>query len=145
MLSVIGFTNLPKGKYYDKNIQLLVDENKAQVIEIGKKMKVDNDDLIIKRIINTEDQTYIRYALIRSESGWSFSENALKIFDDKGQEYQSVGGGWSGRLWGQDGLMLLDKKIGEDVKSLTIKLDWYDRKNELNILLSKEGEVNENL
>ncbi|MDZ5253609.1 hypothetical protein [Clostridium sp. LIBA-8841] len=41
--------------------------------------------------------------------------------------------------------MQLDKKIGEDVKYLTIKIDWYDRKSEMKIPLSKEGEANENL
>lgn len=108
-------------------------------------MKIDNDNLIIKRIINTEDKSYIRYRQISTVIGWSFSENALKIFDDKGQEYQHIAGSYSTRLWGQEGLMLLDKKISEDVNYLTIKIDWYDRKTEMKIPLSEEGETNENL
>lgn len=106
-------------------------------------MKVDNDTVLIKRIINTQDKTYIRYALIRLEQGWSFSEEAIKITDDKGKQYNGRGGGWSGKMWGQDGLIELDR-ISEDAKYLTFNLEWFDRKDELRISLEKEGEVNEN-
>lgn len=108
-------------------------------------MKIDNDDLIIKRIINTEDKSYVRYRQIRTTQGWSFSKSIFRIFDDKGEEYIKVAGGASTNFWGEEGLMQLDKKIGEDVKYLTIKIDWYDRKSEMKIPLSKEGEANENL
>lgn len=108
-------------------------------------MKIDNDDLIIKRIINTEDKSYVRYRQIRTTQGWSFSKSIFRIFDDKGEEYIKVAEGASTNFWGEEGLMQLDKKIGEDVKYLTIKIDWYDRKSEMKIPLSKEGEANENL
>ncbi|WP_202750595.1 hypothetical protein [Clostridium rhizosphaerae] len=106
-------------------------------------MKIDRDNIYIRRIINTKDKTYIRYAFIRFEQGWSFSEGALKVFDDKGKEYHVMGGGWSGKLWGQDGLLELDR-INKDSRYITLKLDWYDRKNEITISLGKEGEINEN-
>lgn len=144
-LCVIGFACLPKSKYYYNDIKTLVDEGKAEVIELNQKMKIDNDDLIIKRIINTEDKSYVRYRQIRTTRGWSFSESIFRIFDDKGEEYIKVAGSASTNFWGQEGLMQLDKKIGKDVKYLTIKVDWYDRKSEIKIPLSKEGEANENL
>jgi hypothetical protein len=142
-LAVSGFRSLPESKYYNKNLKTLVKAKEAQVIEVGKGMKIDKDTVYIKRIINTSDKTYIRYALIRLEQGWSFSEVALKIFDDKGGEYHYLGGGGSGKIWGQDGLIEIDR-INKDSKYLTIKLDWYDRKNELTISLGKEGEIVEN-
>lgn len=102
ILILSGFTSLPESKYYNKNLKVLVNAKEAQVIEAGKGMKIDEDTIFIKRIINTQDNTYIRYAFIRFEQGWSFSEGALKIFDDKGKEYHSMSGSSSGKLWGQD-------------------------------------------
>lgn len=135
--------SIPESKYYEKDLKAMVNEKKAQVIEVGKGMKIDKDTIFIERIINTQDKTYIRYALIRFDQGWSFSESAIKIFDDKGKQYQKKSGSWKGKFWGQDGLFEIDK-INNDVKYITLKLDWYDRKDEMKISLGKEGEINEN-
>ncbi|MBM7868663.1 hypothetical protein JOC70_000132 [Clostridium pascui] len=105
-------------------------------------MKIDKDTILIKRIVNTEDKTYIRYAFIRFEQGWSFSQGAINIFDDKGKQYQYKGGQSSGKVWGQDGLINTDR-IDEGVKYIILKLEWYDRKSEMKISLGKEGENNE--
>lgn len=138
-----GFVSLPESKYYDKGLKSLVKAQNAQVIEVGKGMKLDKDSIYIKRIINTQDKTYIRYAFIMHEQGWSFfSRNSLKVFDDKEKEYHITDGSGTGKLWGEDGLIDLDK-IDKNSKYITIKLDWYDRKNELKISLEKEGEINE--
>lgn len=143
ILAVSSFRSLPESKYYDKNLKALVKAKEAQVIEVGKGMKIDKDTIFIKRIINTQDKTYIRYAFIRFEQGWSFSEGAIKILDDKGKQYHFISGAWSGKMWGQDGLMELDR-LNKDSKYITLKLEWYDRKNELKISLGKEGEINDN-
>lgn len=134
--------SFPESKYYNRDIKALVKAGEAQVIEVGQEMKIDKDTINIKRIINTQDKTYIRYNLVRLESGWSFSESALKIFDDKGNEYISMSGGWSGKLWGQDGLIQIDR-ISKDSKYIIIKIDWYDRQNELKISFEEEDEVYE--
>ncbi len=135
--------SIPSSKYYKQDIKELVNAKKAQVFEVGKVMKIDKDSILIKRIINTQDKTYIRYAFIRFEQGWSFPVEVIKVFDDKGKQYQSKGGGWTGKLWGQDGLIELDR-ISEDTKYINLKLEWYDRKNEMTISLEKEDKVNEN-
>ena len=101
--------------------------------------------LIIKRIINTEDESYIRYKQVRTTLGWSFSESIFRIFDDNGEEYIKTAISSSTSFWVTEGLILLDKKIKEDVKYLIIKIDWYDRQNKIKIPLNKEGEANENL
>lgn len=142
ILTISAFMSLPESKYGSKSLKTLVDTKKAQVIEVGKKMEIDKDTILIKRIINTEDKTYIRYALERFEQGWSLSEGAINIFDDKGNQYRYNGGQSSGKLWGQDGLISFDR-INEDAKYITLKLDWYDRKNEMKISLEKEGENND--
>ncbi|WP_347177708.1 DUF5643 domain-containing protein [Clostridium perfringens] len=144
-LCFIGFTCLPKSKYYFKDIRSLVNEGKAEVIEVNQKIKIDDDYLIIKRIINTEDESYIRYKQVRTTLGWSFSESIFRIFDDNGEEYIKTAISSSTSFWVTEGIILLDKKIKEDVKYLTIKIDWYDRQNKIKIPLNKEGEANENL
>lgn len=143
LLAVKVFQNLPESKYYHDDLKALVDAKKAQVIEVGKGVKIDKDTVYIKRIINTEDRTYIRYAFIRLEQGWSFPENAIKIFDDKGRDFKNYRSGYSGKMWGQDGMIEIDK-INDDAKYIILKIDWYDRKNELKISLGKEGEIIEN-
>ncbi|WP_415297407.1 DUF5643 domain-containing protein [Clostridium perfringens] len=144
-LCFIGFICLPKNKYYFKDIRSLVNEGKAEVIEPNQKIKIDDDYLIIKRIINTEGESYIRYKQVRTTLGWSFSESIFRIFDDNGEEYIKTSISSSTSFWVTEGLILLDKKIKEDVKYLTIKIDWYDRQNKIKIPLNKEGEANENL
>lgn len=106
-------------------------------------MKIDNDKIFINRIINTEDETYIRYRVIKFEQGWSFPESAIKVFDDKGQEYIYHGAGSSGKAWGEEGIFRVDR-IPDDVKEITLKLDRYDRKSEVKIHLAEDGEKNEN-
>ncbi|MDU2323920.1 MAG: DUF5643 domain-containing protein [Clostridium perfringens] len=144
-LCFIGFICLPKNKYYFKDIRSLVNEGKAEVIEPNQKIKIDDDYLIIKRIINTEGESYIRYKQVRTTLGWSFSESIFRIFDDNGEEYIKTAISSYTSFWVTEGLILLDKKIKEDVKYLTIKIDWYDRQNKIKIPLNKEGEANENL
>ncbi|GFP76563.1 DUF5643 domain-containing protein [Clostridium fungisolvens] len=145
IIIIIGiFTNLPESKYYDKELKELVNQKKAQVIEVNKDMKIDNDTVSIKRIINTDDKTYIRSIYRTSEPGWSFSTtNVINIFDDKGKKYQYRGGENKGKIWGQDELMEVER-IDEDAKYLILKLDWYDRKAEMTISLDKEKNINEN-
>lgn len=143
ILAVNGFLNLPGSKYFNKNLNTLVKANEAQVIEVGKAMKIDKSTIYIKRIINTSDKTYIRYSFVRLEQGWSFPDGALKMFDDSGKEYHYEGGESFGKLWGQDGLIEFDR-VDKDSKHITIKFDWYDRKNELTISLGNEGEIIEN-
>ncbi|MGU8760461.1 DUF5643 domain-containing protein [Clostridium perfringens] len=144
-LCFIGFICLPKSKYYFKDIRSLVNEVKAEVIEPNQKIKIDDDYLIIKRIINTEGESYIRYKQVRTTLGWSFSESIFRIFDDNGEEYIKTSISSSTSFWVTEGLILLDKKIKEDKKYLIIKIDWYDRQNKIKIPLNKEGEANENL
>ncbi|GKU24170.1 hypothetical protein CFB3_23820 [Clostridium folliculivorans] len=145
IIIIIGiFTNLPESKYYDKELKELINQKKAQVIEVNKDMKIDKATISIKRIINTKDKTYIRSTYKASELGWSFSTtNVIKVFDDKGKQYQYRGGENIGKIWGQDELMEVER-INEDAKYLTLKLEWYDRKAEMRISLDKESNVNEN-
>jgi hypothetical protein len=143
LLGVKVFQNLPESKYYFEDLKTLVDTKKAQVIEVGKGMKIDKDTVFIKRIINTQDNTCIRYTFIRLEQGWSFPDSTIKMFDDKGRQYLYDSAGSSGKMWGQDGLIMFDR-LNDDVKYITLKIDCYDIKSELKISLGKEGKIIEN-
>lgn len=139
----MGLCSLPKSKYYDKNIKKLVDEKKAQVIEVGKKLKIDKENIVINRIINTQDKTYIRYTFTRIEPGWSFPAAVIKVFDDKGRKYESQGAESSINICRQEGIINFDR-VKKDAEYIILKLEWYDRKSQLKISLGKEGEINEN-
>ncbi|MBK1812329.1 hypothetical protein JHL18_17025 [Clostridium sp. YIM B02505] len=120
-----------------------MNQKKAQVIEVNKDMKIDNDTISIKRIINTDDKAYIISTYKPSELGWTFSTSAIEIYDDKGRQYKYRGGEDKGKIWGQDQLTEFDR-IDKETKAITLKLDWYDRKAEMTISLDKEKNINEN-
>lgn len=135
------FLSIPKGKYFHDNLRDLVKSNKAEVLEVGKSLKLDNDKILIKRIIICEDEIHIRYAYVAHEEGWSFSGISLKIYDDNGNLYESQSASSTGRSWGSDGLITVDND--RKTQSLTLKIDHYDRHSELTVPLIKEGDSNE--
>ncbi len=136
-----GIDFLPESKYYDKELERLVKQGKAQVIEVDKSFNIDDAKIHVKRLINTDKYTYVRYSYIRKEEGWSFVGN-IQLFDDKGKEYFCSAGGMNGKPWGEDGRQRFDK-LDEDAKYVLIKIEHYDRKNEIKISLEEEGEINE--
>ncbi|MEG2918256.1 MAG: hypothetical protein RR891_00600 [Clostridium sp.] len=138
ILAISVCYSIPKGKYFDEDLKQLVNEKKAQVIEVGKSMKLDNAPILIHRIINTEDTTYIRYSFIRFEHGWSFPGSNIQVFDDKEQEYFNHGGESSSNMWGEDGLLNIER-VADDAKYIIIRINVYDRKNEMKISLAEEG------
>lgn len=134
--------DIPEGKYYEDELKELVKDGKAQVIEINKKAKLGGDTFIAKRLITTHDETYLRYSVVRWEMGWSFPAGAIEIIDDKDRHYDGLGGGSSGKTWGQEGLIRYDK-LEDDIKEVTLKLNWYDRNMEIKVPLQKDGAINE--
>jgi hypothetical protein len=130
--------SIPEGKYYDKTLEAKVENGSVDVVEINKEMKIDNDTIFIQRLIIDEGNIYLRYST-EEEKGWSFSDSALALYDDKGNYLSSSGGGSSEKSWGRDGLIEFEKAEG-NCKELTLKLEWYDRQGELKIPL-KEGEL----
>jgi len=122
-------------KYYNPELKALVKSGKAEVIEVNKKIKIDKDTIYIERIINTDTQTNVRYKIVE-EPGWSFSNIALALYDEKGKK-QYQGGGSSGKLWGEDGIISYER-IDKASKEIRIKLEWYDRVGEVSIPIKNE-------
>ncbi|MHC1684545.1 MAG: DUF5643 domain-containing protein [Clostridiaceae bacterium] len=131
---MLVFSSFPEGKYYDDQLKDLVKNGQAEVIEINKKINIDDDTIYIYRIINTETETNLRYKILE-KPGWSFSASALVIYDDYGKK-QHHGGGSSGKIWGEDGLAKYER-INKNSKEITIKLEWYDRTGEIVVPLGK--------
>lgn len=129
-------TGFPKGKYFNDELKTLVKSGKADVIEVNKKIHIDNDTIYIERIINTDKSTILRYKIVE-EPGWSFPNNALVLYDDKGKKHQGSGTS-NGKPWGEDGIISYEK-IDKDTKVITIKLEWYDRFGEVVIPIDKGG------
>lgn len=133
------YLGIPKGKYGTPQIKELVKDNKAEVIEVNKKMSIDDDTLLIRRIIITEDKTYLRYTYFYEEMGWSFNNYSLTIYDDKNREYKCNSNGSAGLIIGEDGTMGFEK-IEAGFNELTLKYNLYNREYEINLL---EGVFNE--
>jgi len=131
----------PEGKYYDVNLKNKVKNNKATVIELNKKGNFDGNTFAAQRIINTSDETYLRYRLISDGRGWSFS-SSIKLFDENNKEYISLTGGHHGKIWGTEGLATFEK-LPENTKEITLVVESFDRKLELKIPLNKAGGKNE--
>jgi hypothetical protein len=134
MISDISY--LGNGKYYSTELKTLVKNGKADVIEVNKKIKLDSDTIYIERIINTDEETSIRYRIVEKQ-GWTFSNSALALYDESGKK-QMRGSTGHGTFWGESGIISYDR-IDKDSKKITIELEWYDRTGEVVIPIAKGG------
>lgn len=130
------FSGLENGKYYSTELKTLVKNGKADVIEVNKKINIDSDTIYIERIINTDKETNLRYKIME-KPGWSFSNSALALYDEKGKK-QMKGSLSSGMFWGEDGIISYDR-VDKDSKKIIIKLEWYDRTGEVIVPIAKGG------
>ena len=126
---------IPMNKYYSSYLEKLVDEGKAEVVEVGQDLQIDDETLLIKRVINIDEASYIRYSFITFNHGWFLSGKAIKVMDDQGNEYRYKSDESEYRTWGEDGILKISK-IDEDAKYLILKLDWYDRQDEIRVSLT---------
>lgn len=133
---------LPERKYLRTDIANMVRNGNAKAIEVNQSAKIDMDTLIIKSIINTSDETYIRYRVLEPGQGWNFPVSALKMYDEKGNSYMWNGGTGQGKLWGEE-CFYSYQKISSSSKEMVLKFEWYDRSVELRIPLEKSGGSNE--
>lgn len=139
LLIPLLISSIPEGKYFNKDLQDKVKSSDAKVIEVNKEWKIDNDTIIIQRIITTDKNTYIRIRYVQSQIGWSFPFSAIELYDDKGKKNIS-GGEAKGKLWGEDGINVYDR-LNDNCKEITLKLQWYDRKMELKIPYAGSGNI----
>lgn len=114
--------------------------NNAKVIEVNKKLKIDNASIIIQRVALTDKHTYIRSRYVSFEQGWSFPLEVIEIYDDKGKRYISTASTGEGKLWGEEGIAEYEK-IPKDCKEIILKLQYYDRKAELKIPCKRGGNI----
>lgn len=127
-LIVSFFSRFFYREYYSKDLKQLVKDGKADVIEVNKKIKIDNDTIQIQKIVNTNDSTNLIYRTNESP-GWSFSNSALVLYDEKGKKQKNSSEG-SMSILGAYGIISYDK-IDKDSKKLIVKLEWYDRTGQL--------------
>lgn len=133
-LIILVFASFPRGKYFTSNLKAQVKSGKADVIEVNKKIKIDNDTIFIERIINTATETTLRYKVIEAP-GWSFSNSALVLYDEKRKKNQKSGES-IGKIWGEDGIISYDR-IDKESKEITISLEWFDRRGNVVIPIRK--------
>lgn len=108
------------------------------VYKINKSLSIDNDKFIVERLIMDDKDIYIEYKLITFEKGWTFPDSAITLINSKGKELQGRGSFSSGKIWGEQGVLKYDCDI-KDGETIIVRFEWYDRKSDLLIHLSKEG------
>ncbi|MDP4089046.1 MAG: hypothetical protein Q8930_07220 [Bacillota bacterium] len=137
ILAPLAVESIPEGKYYNGQMEDLVKNGNAQVIEAGKKVKIDNDTLNIQKVIKSGSDIYVRYSL-SEEIGWPFPWSCIKLNDNIGHKIPWEGNESSGKIWGEEALVEYGP-IDSDCQELTFTLDLYDRKMEVKVPLAKEG------
>lgn len=139
LLIPLLIASIPEGKYFNKELQGKVKTGVAQVIEVNKKWKIDDDTIIIQRIIITDKNTYLRVSYVRNENGWSFPLESIELYDNK-QKINISSDEEIGKLWGEDGLNEYER-LSAGCKEITLKLQWYDRKMEFKIPYAGSGNI----
>lgn len=131
LLIILLIMSIPEGKYINKDLQGKVNNGAAKVIEVNKEWDIDNDKVIIQRIIITDKNTYLRIRYIQRQTGWSFPFSSIELYDNKGRK-NVISGESIGKLWGEEGVNEYER-VSDNSKELTLKLQLYDRNRELKI------------
>lgn len=139
LLIPLLISSIPEGKYFNNELKGKVKSGAAQVIEVNKKWKIDDDTIIIQRIINTDKNTYVRVRYVQDQPGWSFPLETIELYDDRGKKHMGSGEE-IGKLWGEEGIIEYDR-TSADCKEITLKLQRYDRKMELKIPYARSGKL----
>lgn len=132
------FFSIPDRKYCSTKLEELVKIEKAQVVEINKKGDIDNYKFIVNRIINTNNDTYIKYTYIGDGFGWPLWTSNFTIIDNENRIYQGVNGGSSEKLWGQQGLIIFER-IDENKSPFFLVYNKFDREMKIPISLERKG------
>lgn len=135
---------LCKGYSLDKYYENLAEESGAEVLDINASMKIDGKKILFNSIFSDDENIYIGYKYTSYMNGDYFGTYAIRVFDDSGKEYFGRADDTVGIIGGEKGVIRLTNIIPEDTEYLTLKLDNYDRKDEVKIWLKEEGRANEN-
>lgn len=142
-LMLVGAMSMPKGKYYDQHVKDLVKSGQAEVIEIGQKINVDGDRLVINRAVKAGDEIYFKYTFLSRKPGNQSFSSGVSVLDEQGNQYSYRGETTRGNMfWGSDGLIMVSD-VKADTKEVTIKLDLYDHHEEIKVSIAKEAEADE--
>ncbi|MEG2935508.1 MAG: hypothetical protein RR844_03360 [Clostridium sp.] len=106
-------------------------------------MKVDGTRIVVNGIFNDEENIYIMYKYTSFIGGDRFGEYAMSFFDDSGKEYVGYMSNGTRIIGGGRGVITLINTVPEDTEYVTLKIDWYDRKDEVKIWLKEEEKANE--
>ena len=144
LLGVYAGARLFSGYTMDKYYENIAKENNVEILDINKTMEIDRNRILFNSVFSDEENIYIGYKYTSFMSGDRFGAYAIRVFDDSGEEY--FGRTYDARrtIGGEKGVITLTNVVPEDTEYLTVKLDHYDRKDEVKIWLKEEGGVNEN-
>lgn len=144
LLGVNAGATLYNGYTMDKYYENIAKENNAKVLDINKNMEIDGDRILLNSVFSDEENIYIGYKYTSFMAGDRFGAYAIRVFDDSGEEYFGRTYDMRRTIGGEKGVITLINVVPEETEYLTVKLDHYDRKDEVKIWLKEEGRANEN-
>lgn len=131
------YTTYNYKKKSDSLFKSMSSKYQTDPIIVNKYLKIDNSKLQIKKILLTKNGTYIRYT---SKGFTPTPLNAVKIYDDKNRLYNALEA-CDGKVSKKcvDGIDKFEP-LNNDVSFIILKLEWYDRIDEIKISLVQEGD-----
>ncbi|MUK88576.1 hypothetical protein GMD78_09255 [Ornithinibacillus sp. L9] len=126
------------GSDIPKHIRDEVESGNAIVYDVNEEVIVDQDTINFKHVVRTEDETMVIYEVHKHEPGWSFPTGALELKDEDGNDYSIQGGGSAGKPWGSI-ITMGYEPLPENVESIILDFNWYDRSFQLEVSLIGEG------
>ncbi|GGM38387.1 hypothetical protein GCM10011351_25610 [Paraliobacillus quinghaiensis] len=130
------FSSLTNG--LPEGIKEKVNNGDAVLIDLDKKINLENDEISFKHLVVAEDETSLIFEVRTNESGWSFPENALELRDKQGNTYRGTGGSSSGHTWGRYAINQYEP-LKADVETLVVEFDWFDRMFQTEFSLDQGG------
>ncbi|WP_018930898.1 DUF5643 domain-containing protein [Gracilibacillus lacisalsi] len=128
-----GLTNeLPE------HIQGKVNNGDAVLIDLDKKVNLENDEILFKYLVLAAEETSLIFEVHSKENGWSFPGSAFELKDKQGNTYRGTGGTSSGRTWGQY-IVQNYEPLKEDVDTIVVDFEWYDRMFQTEFSLDQGG------
>lgn len=144
LLGVYAGVRLFSGYTMDKYYENIAKENNTEILAINKAMEIDGNRILFNSVFSDEENIYIGYKYTSFMTGDRFGINGIRVFDDSGEEYFGRADDTTRTIGGVKGVITLTNVVPEDIEYLTLKLDHYDRKDEVKIWLKEEDGVNEN-
>ncbi|MBU8907471.1 hypothetical protein [Desertibacillus haloalkaliphilus] len=121
-----------------KDIKSKVNNGDAVLIDLDKKVTLENDEILFKHFVVAPDKTSLIFEVHANENGWSFPESAIELKDKQGNTYRMTSSYSSGYTWGQY-MVNHYEPLEAGVETIVVDFEWYDRTFQTEFSLDQGG------